>query len=675
MSIKKRTISVVLVVIILSSGLFMEPASSNHENPEEMEENLSSLFETLNRTSELMERSLEEALSVNYSIVENQEGNISYEYDEEALSNSKERASDIEQELSKPNSVLEDIKGEIKSDEFLEEYFVPLYKIATNLTSYSKRHRYLISNLTNMFIESDEEHRTSDIDIGEAFNNTHDHLTNMYERLENVNVVLQNYKRNNVDLTGLEFLIKENHRLLDQYEDILENIGYEFEVPPTLFIYGPKRVYPSDEFDIKVNFFDGRIFNNTADITLLMGGIKTDFEYDIKGNTYIFNYNIGWAYEVSSKLVFSAEVDDSGIISEKLTVQVVPYPSRIELETEKEAYYDENIRIHGVFQTEADIDLTEIELNAPYKEISPDVNGSFVLEYESEKFRWGVSEIKVYYESPENGTISPSYEYVSFEVSIPTDITIIDYTDTVRYDDVSNFTLEGKLVNISREGNRDFEGLGLQEIEVYLNGKRISANQTDEEGYFTFSFSSDKELEVGTYFISISFEGPAKYRSVDTEEIQFEIVEEERKEEKFWTEPLFLGAIAIFIFFIIGLVYLTDIKEEGDGLPETTSNEQEQTASGISIPAATTKKEITSAYRSFLERMQELEIVKLSKGKTHREVEDELNSHPSTNEIKKEISYVTNLFEKALFTNREIVQSEIEKFNSSLSKLMKEVLS
>ncbi len=666
----RKVVSVAIVMIILSSVLVLTPVSGDHENPDEVEEDLGPFFESLNRTSETMARSLEEALKVDYDVFEHQNGNLTYGYEEEPLVNSTDISRFIKRELAKPDSVFADIEGEIESDVYLQEYFVPLHSASINLTLYSKRHRYLVSNLTCMFVEDAEG--DGERGIGEAFNNTHDHLTQMYERLEDVNGTIQNID-DKVNLTGLERLIEDNFQLLDEYEDLLGYIGRELELPPILFIYGPEKVHPNQEFEIKVNYFDSEFFNTSANVSLLIDGETVDLEYALRRNSYIFSYELDWTSEVSSELKFSARVDESGIFSRELIVQIVPYNSSIELETDSYHYdHDEIITVWGSFKTDAEIDLTEIDLNAPEEKISPDEGGSFVLEYESKDFRWGEAEIDVEYKGAENGTLSPSSGSVTFEVSIPTDIIILEYTETIRYEEC-DFKLDGRLVNISNEDEGDLEGLGSQDLKVYLNGELIAENQTDEDGYFTFSFQDDQEFETGIYSLEIDFEGSDKYRSVETGEIRFEVVEEEP--ERFWTHPLLLGVIALLIFVILGSLYLISGKKEDKDVPESITSDQEGGTLGYTIPKATSEEGITTAYRSFLERMQELGFVKLSKGKTHREIENEINSHPRTAENKQEMSFVTNIFEKALFTDRNIGHSEIERFNSSLSRLMKEVLS
>ncbi|MEF8835662.1 MAG: DUF4129 domain-containing protein [Candidatus Thermoplasmatota archaeon] len=659
-----------LLMIILFSSLAVHTVSSNPENPDEAEEDISPLFESLNVTADKMELSLNAALNVNYTILENENKSLNYDYREEPLNKSERIASELEEELSKPASVFAEIEGEIESDEFLKEYNVPFHEISIQLIEYSKRHRYLVSNLSTMLIE----YKSGEDDIGRAFKATHVHLNAMEDKLRKINATVQDKKGDNINLTGLERSIQNNELFLEDYTDMLGYIGKKLDAPPDLFIYGPGEVHPNEEFEIEVNFFDGTGFNTSADVSLFIDGNETDLEYRIERNSYIFSYQVNWTFE---ELNFSAQIErteKTNITSDEITVEVVPYTSSIELETDKEVYYNETVTVYGEFQTEANIDLTKLDLDAPDKKISPKANGSFVLEYESKRFRWGLSEINVNYESKKNEPILSSSGDTTFEVSIPTDIIIIDYSDKVRYDDLNNFTLKGRLVNIS-EGQDEVNGLSSQELKVYLDGELITENRTDERGYFTFSLTTDKELEPGKHLLRLSFEGPPKYRSVDNSETQFDVIEDESQAEKFWNNPILMIGVGIAVSLILALVYFTGRKEEDKDMEELTKGDDENSISEISIPSASGKDDLTNSYRSFLETMEKLGFIEIQKGKTHREVEDEINSQLSVDELKREVRLVTDLFEKALFTDRQIKESEIEEFNSSLSKLGRRVLS
>ncbi len=665
MTLLKKTISSALIIIILSSVLVIGNASGEHVDPEESEEDLASLYETLNITAGKLERPLDEALSVNYTFYEDQNGDLSNRYDEEALNNSKDLSMEIEKELSKPESVYQDIKGEIGSSEFLEEYFVPLYSTSKNLTLYSEKHSYMVTNLSAMVLEDED----SEISPVEAFNNTHDHLNAMQKHLDKMEENIQKIDRENVDLSGLERSIQDNGLLLIEYREYLEDIGHELDLPPSLFIYGPDTTHPGESFEIEVNYFDGDEFNTTADVSLLLNGGRSEVEPDIVDDGYIFRYEIGWGLRLFSELKFSARLDETDLTSEELIVQIIPYSSNIDLEIEKEAYYDENITIDGLFETDADIDLTDIELYAPDREISPDENGSFDITYDSKRFRWGTSVIEVVFEGTENDTISSTHENVSFEVSIPTDIVILEYTAEVEHDSANNFTLKGRLINISKEEDGYTNGIGSQELDVYLNGDQIGKIETDDEGFFNFSLSSDEGLEVGTNVLGFSFDGSERYRSAELTEIRFEVVEEE-----FWMDTFIIGGLTTLMIIIIASIFLFSKKEE-EPVEEITKTGESKPTQEISIPSISERHEITKAYGRFLDMMQRWDLIEVQEGKTHREIEKEMTSHPTFSDFRKELSHVTSLFEKALFTERDIHESEIKEFNSSVSKLIRRITS
>lgn len=667
----KRALTCTLILIILVSTSAIGDVSSALENPDEIDEDHATLFESLNRTTGEMRTVLEEALSVDYNLYENEIGNLSFDYDGDALTNSTKIAEMIELEMSSPGSVFAEIEGkEIESADFLEEYYIPIYDLSVNLTHYSRRHSDMISNMSSLMVMDVEGEKRLAGDIHQAFNNTHHHLIAMEERLSNINSIFLQKRGDDVNVTGFQRLISENEEMLDRYMEKFQRVGNELDIPPTLFIYGPESVHPGESLEIEVEYFDGDGISTSADISLLKDGVTAEIGYQIDEDNYLFIYDVDWDAKLWSDIQFSAIVDGSEIVSDDLILQVIPYPSSIELETEKDAYHDEMITINGEFNTEAPVDLTEIDLYGSEEKTNPDANGTFQLEYESEIFRWGRSQINVSYEGAENNTILPSYDSVIIEVSIPTDIEILHHTENIRHDDLENFVLEGRLVNISGDGEENHQGIPSENISFYLDGEYIGEVQTDDEGFFTFYFSDDKSIQNGTHVLSLSFDGSEKYRSVDSQEVAFEVVEE----DGFLNDPFFIGIIAILIIAIFGSIYIFGSKSDDKDITKSKLAPGSGTSpSEVSIPSVTREKDITDSYIKFLKFVQETGIIELRKGKTHREILDEMISHERIEGVGEELSLVTDIFEKKIFTERDITRSEIQEFNSSLSSLMREV--
>ncbi len=660
MVLKKKVIATSLVIIILSSLLMSNPVLASHENPDEAEEDPGALIQTLERKKVNIESSLQEALKVNYSLEEEK-------YTPDHLNRSIDMAEEVEKELSKPDSVLEDIKGKIGSAAHLDTHLVPLLYISKNLTEYTKRHKYLIYNLSDA-VQSMEGEEDS---FEKLILNSRSHLNQMYRNLENMNETIQGRKEKFDYLTDLNHL-QGNYRLYEDYKKLLSEIAYEGDMPSTVMIDGPDIGHPGDDIEIKVDFYDGDEFNTSVDISLFKEDNKTyeeiDLNYTIEEDTFYYQYEIDWNRNISSYLNFSAKVKLEGddIESQKLRVEIVPYPSTIELDIEKEAYYDEKIEIGGKFKTEAAVDLSEIDLNI-YKNDSfvqianPSNNGSFNIITESKEFRWGKTNLSVEY--PGNRTISSISENISFEVSIPTEIVDLDYPKNIKEDGVDEFSLKGRLVNLSSG-----EGIEGQNISLLLNGEKVGSVVTGERGTFTFLFSDDHEVEKGRHVLTVRSEGSKKFRSARSDDLQIEV-----EEQQFWRSYTFFGLIAILIGGILVTLYLFSSEEEEKEEVESVEKKIKRPRSKFSIPNAASSKDIPSAYRNFLDILQSSGFIEISRGKTHQEIEKEIRSHPKMQGFENHIKFVTDRFEKVLFTEKSISSSEIEKFNSAISKLTEEV--
>ncbi|MEF8873110.1 MAG: hypothetical protein V5A88_00395 [Candidatus Thermoplasmatota archaeon] len=656
--------SVFVVLIILLSTLLLNTVLAGHEDPDEAEGDLESLFDILETTKEQMNRSLERALEVNYTLERKEEDTFA---DHESLKRSEEIAVDIEENLSGPDSVLEDIRGEVESAEYLDEYFVPFQSTSANLTRYAKSHSYMVSNLTligRMIEGSLNESDYGGETMGGLIANSLNHLELMNNTLKSMDEIVREIDF--LDLDRLETSVEENEDLISKYEILLGQLK-ENEEPTALTIYGLEVGHPGAGIDISGYHIHEGNETTGAEIQIFKNEEEIDKVLTDNGS-YEYTYNISWDRDLNKTLTFRAEVELEGkkIRSRNLTIDIVPYTSSLELEKEKDLYYNETVEIFGVFKTPADVNLSEIDLSIYKNDTFAGItnltsDGFFELKNNSKEFRWGRTELSLKY--PGNRTISPVSKTISFEVSIPTEIVDLTHPEVIRKDRTDEFALNGKLLNaLSGEG---IEG---QNLSISLNGEVVGSVETGAGGNFTFVFSADQELESGHHVLNVYFEGTEKFRDVRTEDIQIDVEEE----EPFWKSYTFISMIAVLIAVALILLYVLtgeEEKEEEEGVKEKIR----EPSSKISIPSASSSEDIPAAYRNFLDILQSSGFIDFSKGKTHQELEREISSHPKLKDLENHVRYVTDRFEKVLFTDKSISSSEIEKFNSSISRLTEEV--
>ncbi len=664
---KRSLTAFLLISIILLSIPGVAIGNESHVRSVGGQEYLNPLIDTLDRTKNDVEDSLDEALKLNYDLKE-ENGNISLDQNPVHLNRSEEIAVELEKELSKIDEVLWEIDGDVESSKHLKEYFLPFYRISSNLTRYTRDHENLTSNLTLMARTLNDGDVTirGDTDLGQAFNNVYFYLKEMRDLLGSMEKNLESVDQTLFDLNSLKEIIQDNYALLQDYEEDLEMIDKYLDREPALTIYGPSNGYPGSEIFLKGVFNEkGAVTGNIEILIFKENETLAESSVTEKG-FFEQSYNISWDQELGS-LNFSAKVKSEDIWSGNLTIDLVKYPSEILLRTEKKAYYDEIVYIEGEFRTEAEVDLSSIELNISRQgsfEINHD--GTFRFGLDSKGFRWGLTETAVNFTG--NETISPSSENIAFEVNVPTEIVFFQDSKTLKGSEPSEMNIEGKLVNTSSS-----EGIEDQTLIVYLNGNHVKNITTHSGGRFRFTLPEDIQLEEGQHTLNARFEGPAKFRNATSEDIQIRV----EGPDKFLQNPILMiiGAVGIGIMVLGYYLFESRKNGEGEGRESAGQREVAKTSPTFSVSRANSSDEITTAYREFLETLESSRVIEVKPSKTHRELESEIKSRPNFETLSQEVKYVTDLFEKALFTEKSLDKSEIEKFNSFLSTLVKEGLS
>ncbi len=380
------------------------------------------------------------------------------------------------------------------------------------------------------------------------------------------------------------------------------------------------------------------------------------------------------------------------ITSESHYLTLERWDTEIELgfeEEEREAFYQEYVNVSGRFQTEAPISFDDIRLNFTNLEddaelpgedtrsvIRDEENFSFEMSYHTEMFYWGKNEIEVSYQG--NETLDQTYNTISFEKSIPTELTI----DSNKEEDVEVIDIEGYLFNSSSEASDD--GLEDKEVSLKVEDKEQNKSLTGPEGNYKFNISLDKLSEGDELYVH--FEGTEKFREADSDRlvISYEVIHGEDDDPADILEILTEERNLLLIMgIIIGMVILLwywkgkeESKEDEEAHPsekEKTSEKKKKDLLRKQTPSlqASSKEEVPSIYGTLLKQLHSEDIISIEKGKTHRELEREL---VSSTVFKEEINHVTSVFEKALFSDRGLDPSELESFNSSIKTLQEGLL-
>lgn len=133
---------------------------------------------------------------------------------------------------------------------------------------------------------------------------------------------------------------------------------------------------------------------------------------------------------------------------------------------------------------------------------------------------------------------------------------------------------------------------------------------------------------------------------------------------------LFIGIILVMILALLGYFKLRREKEDIKPQAEMVSETGIRKMKIRRFPEAETKEDISKLYGNMVRTMDLKGVVKVTKGKTHRDI---LRESSGASKIHGYLRVLTDIFEKAFFSPYDITHSEIAEFNRVLKGLDKEV--
>ncbi len=484
----------------------------------------------------------------------------------------------------------------------------------------------------------------------------------------------------------------ENASIREQEEDLIWLIELE-----------GRRTYRIErksllEMDTLYVYFDDE-FRTTERITIYLNGKEIGHNESRADNYYrsqvkipwdLFSEDGDWQLNPGDELELKAVSDEQNITSpvENVTVRKWPAEIGLSLEEEKRGYFDENVSIKGEFITDAPVGFDTFNLTvSPITPINKDVdNFTFHMSLHTRELDWGENEVDVTYQG--NETMVGASEQIVFEKSIPTLLTIESNKED---EDLEYLEIEGQLLNASSQLE---EGLESKEVVLKVDGEIWDDFTTHGEGKYNFSINVDS-LQ-GRQELYVYFEGDLIFRESSSEVLRIseDVIHGEDDEDDEDDDGLIDGIVQMIIdnfgiflllcmIIIIGLViffFHWKKKRPSSATEEAQIYSSEGTPEGVEEPVqrkkvpslqATSEREISSMYGELLRRLYADNILSVEKGKTHRELERELISRTS---LKEDISNITLIFEKALFSDQLVSSSDLQVFNSSLKEVEEELL-
>lgn len=685
----RRSLTLIVVILLLGT-VFLGFVSSqeSHENYEDVEEDISALFVSLNRTKEYMIRSLNHSQKVDYTQNIN-ETDIQQSYDDHELKTSFSLSNDSVDNIEDSKEILKDIKGRVESYEYITEYYTPFYKMTGNLSKLVINHQELLSNLTLAgenyikLLEGIDSHHWMWEGL-RALNNASYNLKKMEVAVNSIEESSLDIDNDIFDTENLNQNLTSIEQLIEGYREYIVEFTFRFRtIESYLSIYAPRSTNPGRTINI-VGFYikDGEYQSNHT-VEIFKDGVKIGEDKTAEDGYYTIEYTLP-LYHSIEEVSLKASIIDENISSEDRTLNIVKYPSSIELDLQKEAYYNEVIIINGSFSTPADLDLQGFSLKTSKgMNVYTSDYGSFQMYYRTIDFDFGMNTVEVEYEG--GRLIERSSSSVSFEISVPTELTL-ESDKSKEYEKDESIEFWGEL-----KDNTSKEGMMEEEVSVILDEDTYKKIITSQNGEYSFSIDiSSLDLNRGIHTVRTTYNGTKKYRdcssktlyiyirgdsaSVGDDPDDFDDDEDDENDhlQNLIEDNWYFIALIFGLLFLIFAYYNYSSGEEIEVVETGTKgypSSKKSTASKTSLKASS-PEEVPSIYRSFLNRLDESGIISLTKGKTHRDISSELSRKAETDE---NIEDLTNIFEKAYFTERSLSNSEINYFNSLIKNILKEV--
>ncbi len=666
----RTTVSALLLVFVLLIPVTaMANGAVKHQDYGQEDSDLSSLYDSLNRSELKMVESLDHSLMVNYSFSfdedQGERGVFVYSYDRDELNLCLEVGKNIG--LLNATSLFEEHGGQFPSHEFVQDEYFPFYNTSEHLISFSEFHVGFIDSISEVVQDYNNvsyEDNGSDISL-EALDSFHDasfELNSMEDSLNQMEQSVDEIDSQILDVIELNQKIDECLLLLESYKDILDQILNQIEEMPTsLTLYSPSVLHPGEVFEVEGLLIISGDYGVNSSIDIFVDGNNViTTETNSKGY-YETSLMVPWNQSLGT-MALKAEISEGDISSDVRTVTINKWDSELSVKLDSREYYEDNILLEGIFSTQAPIDLTEVNITGPEGGmIHPLSNGLFSLTYDAGNFALGLHSLNYTYIG--NQTIKSSSADVSFEINVPTEIVIEEGPQKEYFDFDKEVAVRGKLLNAS-----SYEVLPEAKVVLKIDGKNLTALETDSEGEFNYSTTvNELDLELGYHTVTLIFEGTTVYRDCAYSDIDFRVVEQ----ELFGVASGDEIALLIVVLSSVALIGVLYRWRKGGKRAEVEGEEEEIPIISLvseKLPEATSKEGIYRTYGELLRLMHSRGIVNITRGKTPRELAENIKESIGKGG-KEEVDAITSIFEKAYFTQQPVTEGDIELFNNSVQKI------
>jgi hypothetical protein len=619
---------------------------------------------------------------------------VNMEINDDNLDIAMQMANEFHELLEGAELLLGELSGNVSSYEYLEEYLSSFQNLDVNTTALIQFYMYLNENMT--FTEdylNDTAGSNSTVDSAyESLNNSEENVEEVNLRIINISTNTNSIKDNGFSTTTMEELIIEAKELVESEEETLGEFSELFKVIPNfLSIYSDEpEFYLGDELLVYGYFFAEGSFATQQSITIFKDDEMAAEVVPDSSGRYEFSWKIPLNQTLGIYGFYASTIyNSSNYVSETINITIGKIPTKLSLSTSKSAYSSgETILFSGSLVDHKDQGISAKNISHTFLELTfsnilTDSQGDFEFELSSQYIPIGVYSAMVEFQSDPiySGSI---FEIIDIIVNIPTNLSLL--ASETRVLQGESITFSGLLID-------EFDWYDYPDmiIELYIENVKISEVTTNDLGAYQF-FLSTSDMSPGIYKVHSQFNSPdLQYSDSESETIEIEIIQPSKPASSGSVFGMIYdnSLIISLLFLIVLILAVFSIRERS----EKKSSQPQMKRTGKSKKKPTklitkyliketealeskllkldevknVRETIIAGYHSLLGILEKNKVIKIKPSHTHLDIARNLSEQGFS---QPELTSITYIFEKAMYSNQPIQKRTYNDFVSDIRKLV-----
>jgi hypothetical protein len=637
-----------------------------HRDFSSADEDFSALTSFLEDSKEMSEDLLSISYDANVSILFSDLIKINYDKDKQVQS--LVLSEELLEKLNFSLTILDDIDDFIQSKQILSEILIPLKDIGITTALLCKIHVEVIDGF--VFLHQHILSNTSNKEQGmQNFTLIHQYLAKMDEYIATLREKLP-LLSDFFSVTYYQHILEKFSLLVIRYEEYLSRLlNFLIVDEPLLVLYASSNlVYVSQDIVFSGFFIQpsGAVSNHTISLfedTIWRNSTQTN---DFGRFSFIVDTEMMQADQYSFFAKTSFQEDQH--VSNNVFIDMELMPTKISMQSSKRHIQpNESFMISGrlltIFNQPLEEDVTVIRSNISVK-LKTDSRGYFYCIF-SNFSKYDSYEITAFFAATQ--MYRSSFSNLTVFVNEPTSLFLYAQTNKIKADD--SFYLFGYLLDTSND-----VGIGGKFVSLFVNGVRISQTTTDDQGNYSFVFSTANSSSDVFVFQS-RFSGDSMWRPAASAVVEVGFFVSFFQQNYFIFLGLGILCIGFFVFFYllrgdkdkVARVQNQNKKRynEKNKKPVLMYNKGSSMNKSKSFSSLSHKNKIVSIYHQllFFFISQGLDI---DDSFTHRDIQRKLESFHLPSVL---VDEITSSFERAHYSLQPIRKEDVQRFSRKVKSL------